>query len=73
MQQPDCVVCSQVIEHIPFDAVIFTELRRVLRPDGLLILGTPDYATCKRHLPDDQRAKMQEYRAWFREAKRPPR
>ena len=41
----DCVVCSQVIEHIPYDEVIFTELRRVLRPGGLLILGTPDYAT----------------------------
>jgi ubiquinone/menaquinone biosynthesis C-methylase UbiE len=41
----DCVVCSQVIEHIPGDPVIFTELARVLRPGGLLILGTPDYAT----------------------------
>jgi len=41
----DCVVCSQVIEHIPADPVIMTELIRVLRPGGLLILGTPDYAT----------------------------
>jgi glycosyltransferase involved in cell wall biosynthesis len=41
----DCVVCSQVIEHIPYDDAIFTELRRVLRPGGLLVLGTPDYAT----------------------------
>ncbi len=41
----DCVVCSQVIEHIPYDDVIFTEFARVLRPGGLLILGTPDYAT----------------------------
>ena len=41
----DCVVCSQVIEHIPYDEAIFTELRRVLRPGGLLVLGTPDYAT----------------------------
>jgi dolichol-phosphate mannosyltransferase len=41
----DCVVCSQVIEHIPYDDVIFAELRRVLRPGGLLVLGTPDYAT----------------------------
>jgi len=35
--------------------------------------GTPEYATCKRHVPDDQRAKMAEYRPWFRDAKRPPR
>ncbi len=41
----DCVVCSQVIEHVAQDPVIFHELRRVLRPGGLLILGTPDYAT----------------------------
>jgi dolichol-phosphate mannosyltransferase len=41
----DCVVCSEVIEHVPADPVIFAELDRVLRPGGLLILGTPDYAT----------------------------
>ena len=41
----DCVVCSQVIEHIPDDPLILAELLRVLRPGGLLILGTPDYAT----------------------------
>lgn len=41
----DCVVCSQVIEHLPYDERIFAELRRVLRPGGLLILGTPDYDT----------------------------
>jgi dolichol-phosphate mannosyltransferase len=41
----DSVVCSQVIEHIPAEPAIFTEFVRVLRPGGLLILGTPDYAT----------------------------
>ena len=41
----DCVVCSQVIEHIPADPAVFSELLRVLRPGGLFILGTPDYAT----------------------------
>jgi dolichol-phosphate mannosyltransferase len=41
----DCVVCSQVIEHVPEDPAIFTEFVRVLRPGGLLVLGTPDYAT----------------------------
>jgi dolichol-phosphate mannosyltransferase len=44
-QSFDCVISSQVIEHIPYDESIFSELRRVLRPGGLLILGTPDYAT----------------------------
>lgn len=41
----DCVISSQVIEHIPFDEVLFTEMRRVLRPGGTLIIGTPDYET----------------------------
>jgi len=34
---------------------------------------TADFATCKRRAPDEQRARMQEYRAWFHEARRPPR
>ncbi len=44
-QSFDCVISSQVIEHIPFDEVLFSEMRRVLMPGGRLILGTPDYAT----------------------------
>ncbi len=39
----DAVINSQVIEHIPDDPIILEESRRVLRPGGLLILGTPDY------------------------------
>ena len=38
-----CVVCSQVIEHVPRDSPILEELCRVLRPGGRLVLGTPDY------------------------------
>jgi len=30
-------------------------------------------STCKRHAPQAQRAKMTEYRPWFRERRRPPR
>ncbi|SRR5579875_570171 len=41
----DCVISSQVIEHVPFDEVLFRELKRVLRPGGALIIGTPDYST----------------------------
>jgi dolichol-phosphate mannosyltransferase len=41
----DCVISSQVIEHLAYDEILFSEMRRVLRPDGMLILGTPDYAT----------------------------
>ncbi|MBV8139775.1 MAG: glycosyltransferase [Deltaproteobacteria bacterium] len=41
----DCVISSQVIEHLTYDEILFSEMRRVLRPGGMLILGTPDYAT----------------------------
>jgi dolichol-phosphate mannosyltransferase len=37
------VINSQVIEHIPEDPAIMSEMWRVLRPGGTLILGTPDY------------------------------
>jgi SAM-dependent methyltransferase len=39
----ESVVCSEVIEHIPRDDVRLAELVRVLKPGGVLILGTPDY------------------------------
>ncbi|MGH8499553.1 MAG: hypothetical protein ACRERV_12220, partial [Methylococcales bacterium] len=32
---------------------------------------TPEYASCKRHAPAAQRVKMEKYRDWFRNAKRP--
>ena len=38
-----CVLCSQVIEHVPKSSPILAELCRVLRPGGRLVLGTPDY------------------------------
>ncbi|MBI3760133.1 MAG: class I SAM-dependent methyltransferase, partial [Deltaproteobacteria bacterium] len=41
----DCVISSQVIEHIPYEESLFSELQRVLTPGGMLIIGTPDYAT----------------------------
>lgn len=39
----DCVVCSEVVEHIPAKEKPFDELTRVLKIGGRLILGTPDY------------------------------
>ena len=39
-----CVLCSQVIEHVPKDSPILDELCRALEPGGRLVLGTPDYA-----------------------------
>jgi glycosyltransferase involved in cell wall biosynthesis len=41
----DCVISSQVIEHVPHDEKLFSEMWRVLQPGGAIIIGTPDYAT----------------------------
>ena len=41
-----CVMCSEVIEHIPEeDGRLIDELTRVLEPGGTLVLATPDYGT----------------------------
>jgi SAM-dependent methyltransferase len=41
----DCVISSQVIEHVAYEEVLFSEMWRVIQPGGMLIVGTPDYAT----------------------------
>ena len=40
---------------------------------GARAAGSDEAATCKRHAPEAQRAKMTKYRAWFHERRRPPR
>ena len=40
----ECVICSEVIEHIPNEGGrLLDELDRILAPGGTLVLGTPDY------------------------------
>ncbi len=41
------------------------EMRWGAKPD------TEEYSTCRRHAPAEQHAKMEQYRVWFREARRP--
>jgi ubiquinone/menaquinone biosynthesis C-methylase UbiE len=42
--QFDAVINSEVIEHVPDNPAILTEMRRILKPGGTLVLGTPDYS-----------------------------
>jgi len=46
----DTVICSEVIEHIPDDPCVLGELTRVLKPNGTLVLGTPDYGRVLWHI-----------------------
>lgn len=40
----NCVLASQVLEHVPKDSPMIDELCRVLKPGGRLVVGTPDYS-----------------------------
>jgi len=37
-----CIVCSEVIEHVDTESIFF-EINRILKPKGILVIGTPDY------------------------------
>ncbi len=39
----DCVICSEVLEHIPHHEQAVGELVRVLKPEGLLVISVPRY------------------------------
>jgi len=46
----DLITCLDVIEHVPDDAAALTELRRVCRPGGWLLVTVPAYqALWSRH------------------------
>jgi ubiquinone/menaquinone biosynthesis C-methylase UbiE len=46
----DVVWCSEVLEHVPDTAGFLTEVRRVLRRGGRLLLTVPDHGRLKRTL-----------------------
>ena len=38
----DVVICRELIEHVPDEQKVFSEIRRVLRPQGYLLITTPN-------------------------------
>lgn len=46
----DLVMLKHVMEHVPDPAVALAELRRVLRPNGRLLIAVPDLDYWKGHL-----------------------
>jgi len=39
----DCVVCSEVIEHIPENERVLSEVKRILKNNGVFIITTPNW------------------------------
>ena len=37
----DCMLCSEVLEHVPEPEAVLTEFKRLLKPGGILILTAP--------------------------------
>lgn len=52
-QSFDVVVCFEVLEHVTEHEDLLTEIKRLLKPDGLLIMSTPD----KRSYSDEPNYK----------------
>ena len=46
----DLVWCSEVLEHVPDTATLLTEVRRVLKRGGRLLLTVPDHGRLRRTL-----------------------
>jgi len=42
----DVVICRELIEHVPDEQVVYSEIRRVLKPDGYLLITTPNVYSC---------------------------
>jgi SAM-dependent methyltransferase len=63
----DIVVCTEVLEHVlqPFDAV--AELKRLLRPSGVLLVSTPYNFRIHGPLPDCWRFTEHGLRALLKE------
>ena len=41
-QSIDVVVCFETIEHLEHQAELLDEIKRVLTPDGVLVISSPD-------------------------------
>jgi SAM-dependent methyltransferase len=50
----DAVMCNQVLEHVVDPALTLSEIRRVLKPGGILLLSVP-FIYCEHGMPYDFR------------------
>ncbi|MEK7327893.1 MAG: class I SAM-dependent methyltransferase [Chloroflexota bacterium] len=61
------VITLETIEHIPDDAGLLRETVRVLKPDGICILSTPNRAYSAKHAIDNPYHVREYFEAEFRE------
>jgi SAM-dependent methyltransferase len=61
----DLVVCFEVIEHVEDPEQVLDELRRVLRPDGILLLSSPNRV---RYVPGNPHHRHEYTRPELKEA-----
>ena len=53
----DIVICSHVLEHVPRPEFTMGELRRILKPEGLMLIGVPVAPRVIAHMREWQFAK----------------
>ena len=41
----DVIVCEQVLEHLRYPQTILKDMYRLLKPDGIMIIGVPNFTT----------------------------
>lgn len=46
----DVITINHVLEHVPQPAGTIAEIRRILKPDGLLVIGVPNIGSIMAHL-----------------------
>ena len=52
----DCIILNHVIEHFEDPLRVILEIKKILKPQGVLIIGTPDFDSgCARHFQGNYR------------------
>lgn len=66
-QSFDAVVCSEVLEHIFDPLTVSKEIRRLLKPDGIYVLSTPNHNYIDHHLRGFKQIVFNLTESWTKE------
>ncbi len=56
----DVITCFEALEHVAEHKLVLSEIRRVLAPDGLLLMSTPDRLQYTEHLHQENHFHVRE-------------